>query len=72
MGKKVKQYIEASAFSARSDLVADEYKRVQREQLQDTISIDKIYLTRLVHVSKGSWQPDLFYDDSQVTLSPAA
>ena len=61
IGKKVKEYLEASTFSVGPGLIADECKRIQREGYQD--SIDKVYLTRLVHVSRGSWQPELYYGD---------
>ena len=68
VGKKVKAYIEASTMSSVwPGLVAEECECVQGEKLQGSIPIDKVYLTRLIHVSKGSWQPELYLDDLGVS-----
>ena len=43
--------------------IAKECNRAQEQGMQDTLILDKIYLTHLIHVSKGSWQPELWYED---------
>ena len=37
--------------------------------MQRTLTFDKIYLTHLTHVSRGSWQPELWYEDIASTPS---
>jgi len=36
---------------------------IEEQGLQDTFAFERIYLTRLIQVSKGSWQPELYYED---------
>ena len=58
----MKEYIEASVFSPRSGAIA-EGRNHQQQGLGSTLALERIYLTRLEHVSKGSWQPVLWYED---------
>jgi len=52
--------------------IAKECNCAQEQGLQRTLTFDRIYLTHLIHVSKGSWQPELWYEDIASTLSPSA
>ena len=60
VGKRVNAYIEASALSGQYCAISKEHYRIQKEGLSGTFPSNKIYLTRLVQASKGSWQPELW------------
>lgn len=65
-------YIKVSVFSGWSGAIAKvECNRVKAQRLQEALALDKIYLTRLIHVSKGSWQPELYYE-GPISHNPGA
>lgn len=35
----------------------------QKQGLEGSLGFERVYLTRLTQVSKGSWQPELFCED---------
>ncbi|KAF9785699.1 hypothetical protein BJ322DRAFT_1210340 [Thelephora terrestris] len=47
--------------------LAKEIGKRMREYVEQVmgggLDLERVYLTRLIHVSKGSWQPELFYED---------
>ncbi|KAF9650555.1 hypothetical protein BDM02DRAFT_3112112 [Thelephora ganbajun] len=51
----------------RCKLAKEVGKRVEEyiegQGLQGTLALEKIYFTRLIHLSKGSWQPELWCED---------
>ena len=50
-------------FSDQSCALAEGHNGIQGQGLGGTFPLDKTYLTRLIQVSKGSWQPELWYDN---------
>jgi hypothetical protein len=49
-------------FSDQSCAIAEGPNGIQKERLGGAFPFDKTYLTRLVHVSKASWQPELWHE----------
>jgi hypothetical protein len=46
----------------QSCAIAEGHNGIQKQGLGDAFPFDNTYLTRLVHVSKGSWQPELWLE----------
>ena len=67
MAKRIKRYVEESKVLAESGYPLEAFSTNASRQVD--VPYEKMVLTKLIHVSKASWQPEIWYDQEPANNS---